>query len=440
MATWLHDPLPIRTRKGKMDKDGYREYSATFLIESDDKLDGPSAVLATPGLPTTFDTWVFGNDFDSWAYATLERSVEMVEQESQGLFWTVEIKYSSKGDEKRCKDQQVDDPLLIPDRISGSSQKYTEEATSDRFGNQIVNSAFEQIRGQQVEFDANRFQITIEQNILDLQLYLMSTIVNSVNDSTLWGMPRRKVKFSDFDFSVKYYGNCYKYYTRKLTFDIDPGGYDRDLLDEGAKALHGQWGTDGHWQTIKIGGQDPNPTNPAHYSAFKDRKGQAAKVILNGHGRPYDDSPTIVSGCTQCGTDGSTQVWTMKGYLKTGSGLGTGYTAVTFDMTYSTGCTWTGTYNGAGYTLTYTAPNWVLTTGGGLGAVTWTCPGAGSPFAVDPGWNCLWPNTLQGTAPGTTSYPGSWIAYVKRTSNPGNRHVEKYQEANFLALGIPTSL
>lgn len=438
MATILNDPLPIRTRRGKMDADGYREYYGTWLVFSNSPFDGPSQVLATPGLPTTSDVWAYGNDFDSWAFATLERSVKSLEELGPTEYWEIEIKFSTKGNQKRCKDQQIDDPLLMADRISGGSHKYTEEARTDRFGNPITNSAYEQIRGQQVEFDANRFTVTVEQNVIDLQLFLMSTIVNCLNDSTLWGLPRRKIKFSDFDFSVKYYGNCYKYYTRKLTFDVDPAGFDKDLLDEGTKALHGQWGNDGHWSTIKIGGQNPNPTNPAHYSAVLDRKGSPMKVILDGRGLPFDDAPTIVTGCGQCGTGtpagtGSVQTFTAKGYVQSGSGSAATYTAVSFDLIYSTGCTWTGTYGGQAYTLTYTAPNWVLSTSGGLGSVSYTLAGTS--------WNCLNTNVMAGTAPGTTSFPGSWTIYVKRTAvGPGSRHVEKYQEANFLALGIPTSL
>lgn len=430
MATFLTTPTPINKRRGKMDEDGYREYWATFVVQSTSTVDGPSAVLATPGLPTPGDKWIWGNDIDLWAYATLERSVEPIEELGPSTIWHVEIKYSSKPKDKRCKDNQIDDPLLMADRVSGGSQKYTREATSDRFGNQLVNSAYEQIRGQQVEFDANRFTITIEQNVLDLQLFLLSTIVGCVNDSTLWGMPRRKVKLSDFDFSVKYYGDCYKYYTRKLVFEIDPLGFDRDIADEGTKCINGQWGTDGHWQTVKIGGQNPNPLNPAHYTAFTDRKGQPAKVVLDGKGKPFDDAPTIITGCSTCSPDGSVQTWTLKGYV---GSAGAGYSEVSFDMTYTSGCTWSGTYNAQTYTLTYTGGNWVLSVGSGLGLVQWTATGAS--------WNCLWPNTLKGTAPGTVSYPGSWITYAKRaSSSPGTRHVEKYNEANFLILGIPTSL
>lgn len=68
-------------------------------------------------------------------------------------------------------------------------------------------------------------------------------------------------------------------------------GWDRDLLDEGTKVLNGYWHRNGYWaqrHVDELGTVLPDPSNPADFIRFTDRKGNPANVILNGRGVPYD--------------------------------------------------------------------------------------------------------------------------------------------------------
>lgn len=321
--------------KMSRDTDGHREYRLTYLIESATTA-GPTTVLTeTPDLPQPGDLWLFGDDTDVWAFCKQDVTVTPHQQTEKepNRHWTVELLFSTKPDEKRCKSTQIEDPLMVPDRISWSSSKYQEEYTVDRFNKPIMNSALERLHGPQVEFDRHRTQIVIEQNTFDLEFSLCDSMVNTVNRTPLWGYPARCVKLCEFTAQKFYQGRCGEpegtgtggatgglYFTRKFTFEasvrlaekqaepktgtgqsIDApetspaSGWDRDLLDEGTRVLHGKWLTDivggkrvfkGTWVTLKIDGKNPDPRDPRSFDRAVDLVGNPIKITLDGHGRP----------------------------------------------------------------------------------------------------------------------------------------------------------
>ncbi len=298
---------------GGTDDDGYGSYTLTTLVEwiGGAPPGGPNQALRTAGLPLPGSEWAINGDEDEWAFCTLKAeahpSAESPKNEPCYLFEVVQ--HFSKDSCKDGKSSKVDDPLLEPYKISGSFTKFTEEATQtvkttwlggDQFNTlqspgSVINSAWEQLRGHQVEFDNNRPTVKIEQNVVNLQLNLISYMVDTVNDRSLWGLSPRKIKLASVSWEKKYYKQCFPYYTRALEFEIDYRTFDRLILDEGNKVLHGEWNQEtGAWDLLQIDGSDPDPANPAHFDRFKDRNGEFCKVILDGHGQPWippEDNP-----------------------------------------------------------------------------------------------------------------------------------------------------
>lgn len=301
MATTTTGP---RSWSMERDDEGHRTYKVKYFVQSDLSTDGPAAVLATSGLPQLGDPYLQDGDFDNWATCRQTCTITPIVTNEPNYWWEIEVTFSTKPDEKRCKDQQIEDPLLIPDRLSGGFTRYTEEAAYNANSLPIINSALEQLRGPQVEFDRNRPSVKIEQNVTSLQLSLVSSLVDTVNDSPLWGLPPRCIKLSNVSWERKFYGSCYLYYTRNLEFEVrypDPnipagtGGFDRLVMDEGSKALSGEWerplGTEpqpptGLWVLKNINNVPPNPLNPAHFQRFKDYDGNYCRVVLDGTGKP----------------------------------------------------------------------------------------------------------------------------------------------------------
>jgi hypothetical protein len=304
-----------------VDSEGHREFTVKHEVFTNDPYnagadtgDGPQTALGASGIPAVGSSWNYGNDSDPWARCLPLRTVKPFgnKKGERVQFFHVESKFSTKP-LNRCMADDRDDPLLEPQRVSGSSIAYTVEAIKDRFETPLLSSSHEPLRGPQVEFDAHRPQIVIEQNVGTLELALCTSLVDTVNDDTLWGLVARRVKLSDFTWEEKWYGTCVYYYTRTFVFDIkNKVGdlFDRVLRDEGTKALNGKLDKlTGQWTDLPIpgysGSPNPDPSNPMHFKRFKDINGENARVILDGGGRPASVVLNMGTG-TGSGTGTST--------------------------------------------------------------------------------------------------------------------------------------
>lgn len=244
-----------RTWSANRTRTGERVYKLKSRVQVA-RTEGPQVALTTPGLPVPGSAWLVDDDFDQWAFCTQEATITPVEAEGQpNEFFDIENVFSTEP-VVLCPDDSgnFDDPLLKADIVQGQFIRYTEEAVADRFNEAITTSSFEQIRGPQVEFDANRIQVRVTQNVADLNLADLSTLIDSVNLFPMWGFPARTVKFSGCEYAKHYYTDCSVYFTRVLEFDIDKNGFDRNLLDEGTKVLNGRWNrATGEYEVLPIG-------------------------------------------------------------------------------------------------------------------------------------------------------------------------------------------
>ncbi len=422
------------------DSEGHRTYKVKYLVECA-VADGPGIALRCPGLPFPGSRWVIDNEVDLWATCRWDADVTpLVSDGDPNTLFEIEFTFSTKPfDRKSCKDTEITDPLLEPQKISGSFVKYTEEATTDRLGFPIKNSAHEQLRGPQVEFDANRPQVRIEQNVAILGLPIFSAMVDCVNAFPMWGLGPRKIKLSNVTWEKKFQGSCQPYYTRTLEFEIRYDGFDRDLLDEGTKVLHGHWNTTtGMWDLDNIAGAPPDKNNPNHFDRFKDRQGENCRVILNGQGIPsgirVGSQKTYVSvweGATVIGDE-----------VIYGANIGHALTDETYwrrctskvevwdeDIPYFIGDLVTETVD-LGF-KEFQSPVYICDTDNNVGnnpteSPSWTKVVDDPPGMINAGEYRNDITYLKGM-------------YVKDTSvtTPGTIHVEKYPGADFLRLGIP---
>lgn len=274
------------------DKDGHRDYKLKWLIQAGDTDDGPTSILFTPGLPSVGSFWNFGNDTDTFAYCWPNAEVQPVITQERGLYWTLEQTFSTRPI-SRCQDNQIENPLDEPPSISGTFFKYTEEAQFDRHGKAIKNSAHEQFRGSEVEFDKNRPTICIEFNSLYLPLALFCSMVDMVNDAPLWDLAERCIKLSNVAWQRKIFGTCSYYYTIRYEFDVSFTTFDRRLVDQGKKCLIGWSPGAGVLEAERI---DPNAIdsetgeayklNPKRFEQYKDINGENTLCFLDGSGRP----------------------------------------------------------------------------------------------------------------------------------------------------------
>ena len=278
----------------------HREYSLVSRVECTSVRDGPHAVLNTPGLFLPGAYWHVFDDIDPWALCKGDATVRSVIDREKNVHWEVEQKFSTAPDEEGQgagqgpgDDSEKEDPLSEPPKVSGSFVKYSREATHDRFGSPLKYSSHEQMRGGQVEFDANRASVRVQRNQISLSLSAITAAMDHVNSSSMWGVGPRCVKLSGCQWERKYHGKEYIYYDVTLEFDIQFDTFDRDVLDEGTKVINGRWekaGEDAGWKLVNIAGAAPDFRNPTHFIRAVDRKNNPIRALLNGSGFPLTDS------------------------------------------------------------------------------------------------------------------------------------------------------
>lgn len=297
-----------KTWSGSRDEDGHRTWKLTCLVQCDDKNDGPSVVMACPGLPQIGNPWLIGNDNDPWAFITPAVNITAVVSEEPFYWYEVEFTATTKP-WGRDQTNPVGDPTLEPPQITYTFVKTTVEATEDRWGFPIYNSAWEKVKGKQIEFDTGTLSVRIVQNLATVDIAVLVQCFQTVNESAMWGMPPRTIKLSEAQVERKYYANLLVYHTRSLTFECNFNGWDRDLMDEGTKVLYGRYAfLDGSptpppspptgapprpadpimWLKLDIDehGTKPDKANPSHFVTYVDRSGNPGRVILNGEGIP----------------------------------------------------------------------------------------------------------------------------------------------------------
>jgi hypothetical protein len=238
------------------------------------------------GLPAIGSTWNQGNDFDSWAYCWPNMEVTPVIERERSSSWDVTQTFSTRPI-MRCQDQQVSDPLQEPARISGSFLKYRRPLEYDKDGNTVRSSSHEPIVG--IEVDDVRPTVVIETNMAFVNLATYDSLVNTVNDAPLWGLPARCVLLSQIAWSRQLYGLCNFYYTQRLDFLIDSTTFDFDkIIDKGFM----------EFDSARFGAGTPaERKNPKNYIRIVDKKGNASAepLHLDNNGSIEEDPATNVN-------------------------------------------------------------------------------------------------------------------------------------------------
>ncbi|GIW60118.1 MAG: hypothetical protein KatS3mg087_1184 [Patescibacteria group bacterium] len=270
---------PVKIEASR-DDEGHRSYSVWFKVEVDNAsgIDDPSILIDAPGLPQVGDpyafSWAVGSD--PAALCTFETDVEAFEQESdKPIYYLVKKVFSTKP-RRRCSDESIQNPLLEPPQISGSTVSKRKTILIDRDGLPYISSSGELLVGSDTEIDDDDWEINISFNTASLFLGIVNSLRQHVNDAPLWGLPAETIKFSRYSFERLVYGTCFVYYRHNMTFQIRDS-WAHKLQDRATMKL--------------LDGGDP--TNPDHWVRAKDKTGENLPMLaLDINGKPIVNTAT----------------------------------------------------------------------------------------------------------------------------------------------------
>jgi hypothetical protein len=306
---------------------GWRTYKVRWLVAAD-KTDGLPTILNASGLPSVGSSLSLSGftGSDSWAWCRPEVNVRIAPQIQEGdpaQYYVVETTYSNKP-RWRCQDLDISNPLLEPQKISGTFRMAQKEMRVNLDGKRLVYSSGQEITGPIIMMDYAAPSIHIEQNVGSLGLSTFSAMINTVNDRTIWGVPARFLKMTGASWERKIYGRCGYYYTRSFDFEVnnftidDNGdliGWDKVIYDASTQVLLGHWHTrarttvggvdqadpdygkyiidGGTWYTMD-GDPPPDTGGVANVlkipqkdvGVYRDMNGAYTRCDLDGHGLP----------------------------------------------------------------------------------------------------------------------------------------------------------
>lgn len=201
--------LPIST-ECDVDREFNRTYTSVYEVYTDHTA-SPILVLSSPGLPDRFGVYTWFGDVDPWAYLITAKASPVTTKDDFGgdgvgryRIWRVTAVHSTKGDLRQG--QQVrDNPVFEPAKIRGSFQNFTEQMFRDRNGKPIVNAAREPyLPPLQKESSNDSFSISF--NTLAISLSKRSSFRNSVNSAPIWGLARRRIKLTAWNYEILWVG------------------------------------------------------------------------------------------------------------------------------------------------------------------------------------------------------------------------------------------
>ncbi len=125
----------IQKISADVDEDGYRTYSVIWRINGSITApnDGPATILACPGLPLPGTSWNPGafdpnsdmTEVDSSVFCRHETSLKrQVDEPGREKYWLLTQTFSNRPTGS-CSTTTIDNPLLVPQGVSGGFVKYT---------------------------------------------------------------------------------------------------------------------------------------------------------------------------------------------------------------------------------------------------------------------------------------------------------------------------
>lgn len=238
MAVTSVDKLVTRVQG---QESGHRTYTSTWRAFTDSHLDGASTVMISTLLPQLGDPYLWENSFD---YGARVNSLPVVRLEREDFTakkqWIVTVTYTTQG--RTLEAQPPDDPLSWAWKVSGDADEWVEEATEtipDADGNKtpIMNSAFQQIRGKEVEKFRTRRKWVLSKNFATVNQTFIDHFEGSINRSTvrLLGTvyPPKTLFMRRISFTREWYAYNTPYFPHTFNIDVNPDTFNLKITDKG---------------------------------------------------------------------------------------------------------------------------------------------------------------------------------------------------------------
>jgi hypothetical protein len=182
--------------------------------------------MQAPGIPAYGAVYIWGNDFDLWAYADSAKAT-IVEQNmmydvgngpEDCTQWNVAISWSTNANPRNASDPRGN-PINDPPIISGSFVGDSELAFRDKDDVPIANSAGERYEDLPT-VTGNTDTLNIGVKTATINLAQRADAVGKVNSVSIWGLGPRQVQLTQWTYNIEYAGTL-AYVSNQFSFLIN---------------------------------------------------------------------------------------------------------------------------------------------------------------------------------------------------------------------------
>lgn len=224
--------------KAAIAEDGTRTYTQVIEVISDSSSDGPGLALRAPGVPSKWDTYAFGSEFDTRAYL-MSKEVDRPDGPDSKRY-LITLNYSTLNAQQR---RWIDHPLDRPAEVSSTFKSITSICDTDTSGNAIANSAG-QVFDPPIEKEDARKILTVTRNFGSYNGGL--SYMNRTNSDAYLGAAVGTLRITRFDevrafeeYGVEGSEIEVEFWVRTVEMEYRPEGWHKKPLDVGTKDSSG---------------------------------------------------------------------------------------------------------------------------------------------------------------------------------------------------------
>lgn len=184
------------------------------------------------------DPWAFSNNYQ------VKRKSEITDPSSGEIrtLWIITITYDSKPTNNQKKQSPREDPTTEEPICRGGFQMFKRGVWRDRKDDPIVN-AFGDPYDPPAEIDTALDTVTISVNTKKIDLVQRANAIGKVNSNTMWGLEKRRVKLTQWNWQKLWAGKNFAYVKNNFEFEISFVEHPKTYVAKGPKGVKGYYKT-----------------------------------------------------------------------------------------------------------------------------------------------------------------------------------------------------
>lgn len=203
------------------------------------------------------DQWAFSNNYQ------IKRKSEITDPSSGDIrtLWTITITYDSKPTNNQKQQSPREDPTTEEPICRGGFQMFKRGVWRDRKDDPIVN-AFGDPYDPPAEIDSALDTVSISVNTKKINLVQRANAIGKVNSNTMWGLEKRRVKLTQWNWQKLWAGKNFPYVKNDFEFEISFVEHPKTYVAKGPKGVKGYYKTlpnsgERYWIEPPTGELDP---------------------------------------------------------------------------------------------------------------------------------------------------------------------------------------